>query len=243
MTNTPDESNSDEPELVKMSVLSKRSGVPAPTIKHYIREGLLPPPAVRTSRNMAYYDASIIPRIEAIKELQRTRFLPLKVIKDILEGAEAAPDDRTTVEVIAKVIKEVSPSTKQTREQVLQMGIDQGELSWLEKKGFLSPTRESGETVYRGDDLSMIQVVCEARASGITKNMVPIESLAKYRVWVSQLVKNELKLFREDMMPLAGEELASVAEASMKMSERLVAVLRRRAMIQTMAEILQEETS
>ena len=44
-------------ELIKMSELSKRSGVPGPTIKHYIREGLLPGPEVRTSRNMAYYDA------------------------------------------------------------------------------------------------------------------------------------------------------------------------------------------
>ena len=45
-----------EPNLVKMSVFAQRSGVPAPTIKHYVREGLLPKP-VRTSRTMAYYDA------------------------------------------------------------------------------------------------------------------------------------------------------------------------------------------
>ena len=73
-------------ELVKMSELSRRSGVPAPTIKHYIREGLLPEPAVRTSPNMAYYDAGLVNRIKTIKELQRSRFLPLKVIKDILDG-------------------------------------------------------------------------------------------------------------------------------------------------------------
>lgn len=30
------------PELVKMAVLAKRSGVPAATIKHYLREGLIP---------------------------------------------------------------------------------------------------------------------------------------------------------------------------------------------------------
>ena len=46
-------------ELVKMAHLARRSGVPAPTIKHYIREGLLPGPDVRTSRNMAYYDARL----------------------------------------------------------------------------------------------------------------------------------------------------------------------------------------
>lgn len=78
-------------ELVKMSELSKRSGTPAPTIKHYIREGLLPGPEVRTSRNMAYYDGRLAARIVVIKELQAERFLPLRVIADLLEPA---PSDR-----------------------------------------------------------------------------------------------------------------------------------------------------
>ena len=51
------------PELVKMAVLAKRSGVPAATIKHYLREGLIPGPVRRTARNMAYYDAGVVERI------------------------------------------------------------------------------------------------------------------------------------------------------------------------------------
>src|SRR5689334_25052989 len=81
----------DEPDLIKMSELSKRAGVPGPTIKHYFREGLLPGPEVRTSRNMAYYDARLAGRIRVIKELQADRFLPLRVIGELLE---AAPSDR-----------------------------------------------------------------------------------------------------------------------------------------------------
>ena len=61
--------------LVKMADLARLSGVPAPTIKHYIREGLLPAPERRTSRNMAYYDARLAERVRAIKDLQ-ARFLP-----------------------------------------------------------------------------------------------------------------------------------------------------------------------
>src|SRR5829696_415804 len=78
-------------ELIKMAELAKRSGVPSPTIKHYIREGLLPGPEVRTSRNMAYYDARLASRIRVIKELQAERFLPLRVIGELLEPA---PSDR-----------------------------------------------------------------------------------------------------------------------------------------------------
>src|SRR5678809_1285309 len=77
-------------ELVKMAELSRRSSVPAPTIKHYIREGLLPGPEVRTSRNMAYYDAQLAARIRVIKSLQAERFLPLRVIGELLEPAPSA---------------------------------------------------------------------------------------------------------------------------------------------------------
>jgi DNA-binding transcriptional MerR regulator len=40
--------------LLKMGELAERSGVGTGTIKHHLREGLLPEP-VRTSRSMAYY--------------------------------------------------------------------------------------------------------------------------------------------------------------------------------------------
>ena len=55
--------------LLKMSGLVEASGVPAPTIKHYLREGLLPEP-VKTSRNMAWYRPETVERIRLIKRLQ-----------------------------------------------------------------------------------------------------------------------------------------------------------------------------
>jgi DNA-binding transcriptional MerR regulator len=70
--------------LVKMAELAELSGVPGPTIKHYLREGLLST-ARRTSRNMAYYDARLADRVRVIKELQAERFLPLRVIGELLE--------------------------------------------------------------------------------------------------------------------------------------------------------------
>src|SRR5207302_9105317 len=52
--------------LLKMSELAERSGVSAGTIRHYLREGLLGggEDIVRTSRNMAYYPAYYVQRIE-----------------------------------------------------------------------------------------------------------------------------------------------------------------------------------
>src|SRR4029077_3335387 len=77
-------------ELLRMGELAEASGVPAPTIKHYLREGLLPE-GVKTSRNMAYYPHEFVDRIRLIKRLQEERFMPLKAIKGVLgEGTDRA---------------------------------------------------------------------------------------------------------------------------------------------------------
>ena len=70
--------------MLRMGELARASGVSAATIKHYLREGLLPEP-VKTSRNMAYYPAEFVDRIKMIKQLQEERYMPLRVIKDLLE--------------------------------------------------------------------------------------------------------------------------------------------------------------
>src|SRR5919197_1027898 len=70
--------------LLRISELAERSGVPVATIRHYLREGLLPEP-VKTSRNMAYYPPEFVERIRLIKQLQEERFMPLKLIKSVLE--------------------------------------------------------------------------------------------------------------------------------------------------------------
>ena len=69
-----------------MSELAEASGVSAGTIKHYLREGLLPDP-VKTSRNMAYYPPEFVERIALIKRLQEDRFMPLKAIRRVLEDS------------------------------------------------------------------------------------------------------------------------------------------------------------
>src|SRR3954451_22827399 len=71
-------------EMLRMGELARASGVSAATIKHYLREGLLPEP-VRTSRNMAYYPADFVERVRLIKQLQEQRFMPLKRIKGVLD--------------------------------------------------------------------------------------------------------------------------------------------------------------
>jgi len=89
-------------ELLRMGQLAEASGVPAATIKHYLREGLLPEP-VKTSRNMAYYPPEFVDRIRLIKQLQEERFMPLRVIRSMLD--EDPDRARTLVELEDRILE------------------------------------------------------------------------------------------------------------------------------------------
>src|SRR5207244_10598029 len=91
--------------LMKISELAEASGVSAGTIKHYLREGLLPEP-VKTSRNMAYYPPEFVERIRLIKQLQEERFMPLRVIRDLLEREDAQPERlRAMIELEDRILE------------------------------------------------------------------------------------------------------------------------------------------
>ncbi|OFW60166.1 MAG: hypothetical protein A2V52_04290 [Actinobacteria bacterium RBG_19FT_COMBO_54_7] len=69
--------------LLKVSQISKATGVSTSAINYYVRIGLLPQP-IKTHKNMAYYDSSYIQMINYIKRLQLQKHLPLDQIKEIM---------------------------------------------------------------------------------------------------------------------------------------------------------------
>ncbi len=219
-------------DRVKMSVLARRSGVPAATIKHYVREGLLPEP-FRTSRNMAYYDASLVPRIQAIKELQRTRFLPLKVIKGILEQAE----DRglELLDAVQRVLDRQAQQDFRGRDAVLDAGVPADELAFFEKLALVRPEEHAGVIGYRGDDLELLRILGTARRAGITPEVLPHTILQPYVKAVHDLAKLELALFEQGVSSVAESTLPALVEVASELSERLVVVLRRKMLQQILA--------
>ncbi|HZO07060.1 MAG TPA: MerR family transcriptional regulator, partial [Solirubrobacterales bacterium] len=149
-------------DLLRMSELAKASGVPVPTIKHYLREGLLPEP-VKTSRNMAYYPPEFVERIQLIKRLQETRFMPLKAIKTVLdedpERAHAMLDLSDQILDRALAGERARTSASEVRERY---GVPAEVLDRLAEIGVLTPTR----TGYDADDLQIIEAIVRFRAGG-----------------------------------------------------------------------------
>ncbi len=66
---------------MRMAALSEASGVPVPTIKFYLREGLLPP-GHRTSPNQSQYDDEHVRRLALIRSLTEIGGYSLATVAD-----------------------------------------------------------------------------------------------------------------------------------------------------------------
>lgn len=73
---------------MRVGELSRRSGVPVPTIKYYLREGLLPPGEL-TSRNQARYGEHHVRRLRLIRALIDLAQVPLAGVRSVLEALDS----------------------------------------------------------------------------------------------------------------------------------------------------------
>ncbi len=219
---------------IKMSELAKRSGVPASTIKHYIREGLVPDTAVRTSRNMAWYDANLVGRIQAVKGMQRDRYLPLKVIKDILEREPERQED--AVASIARALEGLTENVVRTRTELMADGMDVEEIDWLLERDIVTPVANHAEEAYSGEDVALMRVLINARSQGLTTDILPSSVVQGYMEALRVLVRFEWGIFSSGLLADPEADATALASVATRLSESLVIVLRRKILLPTLRE-------
>ncbi|MFI7064511.1 MerR family transcriptional regulator [Kribbella sp. NPDC050124] len=94
-----------------MTELSRRSGVPIPTIRYYIREGLLPAGEF-TSPNQATYDDSHVRRLTLIRAMVEVGEMPIAAVGRLFRHLETKEGDEfaTLGLVQYSLVRELSPS-------------------------------------------------------------------------------------------------------------------------------------
>ncbi|MFJ9739205.1 MerR family transcriptional regulator [Streptomyces sp. NPDC101166] len=77
---------------MRISELSRRSGVPTATIKYYLREGLLPPGRA-TAATQAEYDEHHVRRLRLIRALIGVRGLSVSAARNVLDAVSEGQTD------------------------------------------------------------------------------------------------------------------------------------------------------
>lgn len=181
--------------MLKMSELAQRSGVSAGTIKHYLREGVLGPPdgIVRTSRNMAYYPPDFVERLALVKRLQEDRFMPLRVIRGVMEqGPERA---RALIALEDRILERAAAATERTSrvsaaEVARRYEVPRNVLARLAEIGVLTPTSRG----YDADDVLIIEAISRFRASGYDEALgFTVYDTLHYQEVLGALVQDEVR--------------------------------------------------
>ncbi|MGZ5336461.1 MAG: MerR family transcriptional regulator [Solirubrobacterales bacterium] len=185
--------------LLRMKQLAEASGVSAATIKHYLREGLLPEP-VKTSRNMAYYPPEFVERIRLIKQLQEERYMPLKVIRELL--ADDPERAKALVEIGDRIIERARAGERERitgAELRHRHDVPEEVLDRLAELGILSPTEEG----YTPTDVRIVGAIARFRAGGYDERIgFTVYDTLRYKRALEELVREELGVLMER---LAGE--------------------------------------
>jgi len=180
--------------LLKMRELAAASGVSAGTIKHYLREGLLPEP-VRTSRNMAYYPPDFVERIRLIKRLQEERFMPLKAIKRVLDGDPERT--RALVELEDRILERAAAGDE-TRVSAAEMrrryDIPREVLDRLAELEVLTPVARG----YAPSDVKVVEAIARFRAGGYDERIgFTVYDTLRYKRALEALVEEEIDVLME----------------------------------------------
>ncbi|MGN6201758.1 MAG: MerR family transcriptional regulator [Solirubrobacterales bacterium] len=215
--------------LLRMRELAAASGVPGPTIKHYLREGLLPEP-VKTSRNMAYYPPEFVERIKLIKRLQEERFMPLKAIKNVLdEDPERA---RAMLELGDQILDRAlagERSRTSAAEVRKRYGVPKEVLDRLAEIGLLTPNSRG----YTPSDVQIIEAISSFRAGGYDEQIgFTVYDTLRYKAALEELVRQEVDVVMERLAgEVPPERVVELLEAGAQPLKDFIAALHTKLMV------------
>ncbi|MDD2442963.1 MAG: MerR family transcriptional regulator [Desulfotomaculaceae bacterium] len=198
--------------LLKISEVVKAARVSAQTVHFYLREGLLTPP-VKTAPNMAYYYPVIIDEIKLIKELQTKRYLPISVIKIILEarrGGQKADHIEEMQSVLVQLFKNPDTETPgelaSTKDFISSTGLSETTIGLLEEMGLLTPTCEVDGKCYGKADGRIGRMFKKLLDLGLT-----LEDLRMYSQY-AQMLRLEARTMRGKLIHRVHDGSVSLKE-------------------------------
>ncbi len=219
-----------EPPTMRMRQLAAASGVSVQTIHFYLREGLLPPP-MKTAPNMAYYGEEYVEEIRLIKELQKQRYLPLSVIRLMLDARRQGKDVGELEDMRLSLEALFRPSGREPQEEHEPVGLSElmaivdlpaSAVETLEEVGLLMPVSTDQGNRYDGLDVRVARAAKRLLDLGLSTS-----DLALYRRYVDA-VRTEAEVVRDKIFVGRGPQAGVRGLEVMEVLDTLNAALRQK---------------
>lgn len=221
-------------KLLRMGELAEASGVSSATVKHYLREGLLPKP-VKTSRNMAWYTPEYVERIKLIKRLQEERYLPLKVIKRILKSEPDQVAARLELEdrLLARSQELVTGKGISRKQAIQKLKLPEEVLDAFERIGVLEPVTNGKTTRYGRADRDFLEAIARFRESGYEEALgFTVYDALIYKRHLAALARDEVDVITERLAGrISADEAADLIERGAAPMRDLIAAMHAKLLV------------
>ena len=227
---------------MKMAELERRAGVGRETIRYYIREGLLPEPQ-RRARNVATYGEVHVERLKTIKRLQEERFLPLEVIRKVLDG------DPSALPHAADPFAQLAPLL------AARLGVGEGEapvpldtliagdpqtardVAAFEAAGAIRILKAGRQRAVSRLDARIVAIWRDIRRAGYDAEAFPADFVTLYVETLAPMAATEVGRFFAGFEGRIGQaEGAEKAQAGVELVNALLAALRTRFLLDEVAK-------
>lgn len=224
---------------MKMRDLERLTGVNRETIRIYLKHGLMPEPQ-RPARNVADYGAEHVRAIEAIRQLQKERRLPLNLIKRAMDGdttvmpadASAFPHLDSLIAARAGVDEALLPLAS----LVARDPHAASDARILEKVGAVELIKKSGKPHLSRIDAQLVGLWGQMRAAGFTEALGFTPEVCRMHTEAAEkLARAELKLF---LATLTGKQnegpTADMAQAALTNMLSFFGLVRTKAVLKAL---------
>jgi DNA-binding transcriptional MerR regulator len=223
--------NAPPQELLRISELAERAEVPVATVRHYLREGLLPEP-VKTSRNMAYYPPEFVDRIRLIKQLQEERFMPLKVIRELLAAEDGDPQRLRALVAVEDRILERALAGEKDRVSAAEVrrryDVPKEVLERLAELEVLSP----GKRGYSPSDVRIVEAISRFRAGGYDERIgFTVYDTLRYKNALEAIAAEEVRVISERLGDVDPEQAVEMIEAGVEPLNDLISALHTKLLV------------
>jgi DNA-binding transcriptional MerR regulator len=184
---------------------------------------------------MAYYPPEFVERIRLIKQLQEERFMPLKLIKSVLD--EDPGRARALVELEDRILERALQNDRSrvsAAELRKRCGVPPEVLDRLAELEIVTPTRRG----YGPRDVEIVEAIGRFRAGGYDERIgFTVYDTIRYKQALEDLVKQEVEVLMER---LAGEmdpdRAMELIEAGVEPLNDLIAALHQKLLLSELTQ-------
>ncbi len=180
--------------LLTIDDLAQKVDVPSRTIRYYTQEGLLPPPILRG--RLGLYAEEHIKKLELIKKLQKQTYLPLSVIREIVNNPQKVKllDENIKLkeEVFAALGYQLTPVKLSIRELANRVGLSLKQIKKIEEMGLIGPEHVEDARKYDQYDVEIAKMIRKFVDIGL-----PVDSLGFFHELLAKLALEERDLVFE----------------------------------------------